>query len=210
MCRTGTSTSRFLPTKWTASPPAPATLTVSKKTADCAITGWSRAYDGQPHGASSACTGSDGTVLPGLNLGATFTNVPGGTPLWTFTGGSDYTDQSGDVDTVIEKAAVTIYRPILFRIYDGSPMPVAVTTDLARLNVALTHEESTTPPSAVDSYAVVATVSDANYQGSASCTLVISPVADLRLSKRDSKNPVKPGASLVLHADGGQRRSERR
>ena len=32
-----------------------------------------------------------------MNLGASFTDVPGGTATWTFTGGTNYTDQSGTV-----------------------------------------------------------------------------------------------------------------
>jgi hypothetical protein len=31
----------------------------------------------------------------GLNLGASFTNVPGGTASWTFSGGTNYNDQTG-------------------------------------------------------------------------------------------------------------------
>src|SRR4029434_4829830 len=59
------------------------------------------------HGASGACTGvaADPTAAgSSLNLGASFTDVPGGTANWSFTGGTNYTDQSGSVAIVINQA----------------------------------------------------------------------------------------------------------
>src|SRR5438874_4746484 len=41
-------------------------------------------------------------------MGAIFTNVPGGTANWTFTGGTNYTDQSSTAAIVINKAAATV------------------------------------------------------------------------------------------------------
>src|SRR6185503_3026249 len=55
----------------------------------------------------------------GLDLGATFTNVPGGTAHWTFTGGTNYNDQSGDVAIVINKATATIHVTGFSGTYDG-------------------------------------------------------------------------------------------
>ena len=39
-----------------------------------------------------------------LDLGLTFTDYPGGTAHWKFTGGTNYNDQSGDVAITINKA----------------------------------------------------------------------------------------------------------
>ncbi len=74
---------------------------------------------------------------------------------------------------------------------------MTVTTDPAGLIAAVTYNGSTTAPSAVGSYPVTATVSDANYQGSASGTLIITYAADLGLANTVSAGPVKPGASLT-------------
>lgn len=41
-----------------------------------------------------------------LNLGASFTNAPGGTAYWTFSGGQNYNDQSGSVAITINKATL--------------------------------------------------------------------------------------------------------
>ena len=56
------------------------------------------------------------THLAGLDLGASFTNVPGGTAHWTFadvTG--NYNDTAGDVAIVISKADADCRRQRLQR-----------------------------------------------------------------------------------------------
>jgi hypothetical protein len=80
---------------------------IDKADANCSISGYSGTYDAAAHGATGSCTGVDaGGAAAGssLNLGAAFTNVPGGTATWTFTGGTNYNDQSNSVAIVINKA----------------------------------------------------------------------------------------------------------
>src|SRR5580765_8125169 len=72
-------------------------------------------------------------------------------------------------------AAVSLSN--LNQTYTGNPVVPAVVTEPAALNVTLTYNGSPTPPTALGSYSVVATIQDAVYQGSFSGTLVISPVA---------------------------------
>lgn len=62
-------------------------------------------------------------------------------------------------------------------VYDGTPKSVTVTTNPVGLIVDITYNGSPTPPTDAGNYAVIATVSDPNYQGSASGTLVISPAS---------------------------------
>ena len=66
-------------------------------------------YDAEAHGASGSATGVGRRDLGGsLNLGARFTDVPGGTANWTFTGGTNYNDQSGTAAIVISQANATV------------------------------------------------------------------------------------------------------
>jgi len=58
--------------------------------------------------------------------------------------------------------------------YDGTAKAATATTTPAGLAVTFTYNGSATAPSAAGSYAVTATVNDANYQGSATGTLVIN------------------------------------
>ncbi|MEI7910733.1 MAG: MBG domain-containing protein, partial [Verrucomicrobiota bacterium] len=57
--------------------------------------------------------------------------------------------------------------------YDGSPKPITAVTSPVGLSVAVTYNASTTVPGAAGTYTIAATVSDPNYSGSASGTLVI-------------------------------------
>ena len=58
----------------------------------------------------------------GLDLGASFTNVPGGTANWTFTGGTNYNDQSGTAAIVINKADAIVTVNGYTGIYDAPRM----------------------------------------------------------------------------------------
>ncbi len=75
---------------------------ITKATATVTVSGYTGAYDGAAHGATGTATGVGGVNLSaGLNLGAKFTNVPGGTATWTFIGGANYKDKTGSVAIVI-------------------------------------------------------------------------------------------------------------
>ena len=61
------------------------------------------------HGATGSATGVNGEDLSSLlNLGATLTNVPGGTAHWTFAGNTNYAPASGDATVTITKATPII------------------------------------------------------------------------------------------------------
>ena len=84
-------------------------FSIGKATATINVTGYTGVYDGNSHGASGAATGVNAEDLSGLlNLGASFTNVPGGTAHWTFSGNGNYEAASGDVNISITKATPTI------------------------------------------------------------------------------------------------------
>jgi large repetitive protein len=67
---------------------------------------------------------------------------------------------------------------------DGSPKAVTVTTSPSGLSTSVTYNGSTTVPSSIGNYTVIATVTDPNYQGSATNTFVIRGVAATPLSNR--------------------------
>jgi len=74
---------------------------------------------------------------------------------------------------VIEKAPAAVTVESATYTADGAPKAVAVTTDPAGLSVEVTYNGSNAAPTQAGTYAVVATVVDANYQGTASGTLTI-------------------------------------
>lgn len=75
---------------------------------------------------------------------------------------------------VVEKAAASVALSSLSATYDGSPKPVSATTTPSGLAVTTTYNGSVTPPIHAGDYTVLATVSDANFTGSASGTLSIA------------------------------------
>jgi hypothetical protein len=106
------------------------TYTIAKANATINLAGWSGMYDGAAHGASGAAAGVGGVDLSrSLKLGASFTEVPGGTAHWSFTGGTNYNDASGGAQIVINKApsatGVTVAGGESF-IYDGNAHPATV------------------------------------------------------------------------------------
>jgi uncharacterized protein YjiK len=83
-------------------------ITLTKIDATCSVSGYSGVYDATPHGASGLCEGIGGEIAGTLDLGASYTDVPGGTAHWTFTGNSNYNNQSGDVLITITKVQITV------------------------------------------------------------------------------------------------------
>ena len=79
-----------------------------------------------------------------------------------------------NTEMVIAKAPATVTLSDLMQQYDGTSKPVTVTTDPTGLTVVVTYDGLTSAPSDLGSYAVVATVDDAFYEGTAEDTLVIS------------------------------------
>ena len=101
---------------------ATTTADITKLNASVSVSGFSGVYDAAAHGASGTVTGLGGVDLSaGLSLGATFTNVPGGTAHWTFSGGTNYNDQSGDVAITITPATATIVVNGYSGPYDAAP-----------------------------------------------------------------------------------------
>jgi hypothetical protein len=80
-------------------------ISITRAGASITVNGFTGAYDGQPHGATGTATGVNGENLSALlNLGASFTTVPGGTAHWTFGGNTDYASAAGDAAITINRA----------------------------------------------------------------------------------------------------------
>jgi len=103
----------------------------------------------------------------------------------------------------VNKAAATVTLSDLSQEYTGSGISATVTTVPPGLNVIVTYNGSETLPIALGTYAVVATVDDPHYAGSASDNLVIGdltpPVPDVDplpdLTDECSVTPVAPTAT---------------
>jgi hypothetical protein len=149
------------------------TLVIGKATATITLGDLAATFDGTPKAVSAT------TVPAGLNVALTYDgsatapSAAGSYPVVATINDGNYQGTVSDT-LVIGKAAATITLGDLAATFDGTPKAVSATTVPAGLNVALTYDGSATAPSAAGSYPVVATINDANYQGTASNTLVIT------------------------------------
>jgi len=65
----------------------------------------------------------------------------------------------------------------LAQTYNGTARSVTATTTPASLTVTRTYNSSVSPPTNAGNYTVIGTVSNVNFAGSATNTLIISPIS---------------------------------
>jgi hypothetical protein len=109
-----------------------------------------------------------------IDSGGLFSAVTAGGP-YSITASSG--SASGGASVSVSKATATVTLGNLAQTYDGSPKPESAITNPTGLAIAFTYGGSATVPADAGSYAVIGTIQDADYQGSASGTLVISKAA---------------------------------
>jgi alpha-tubulin suppressor-like RCC1 family protein len=129
--------------------------------------------------ASSTLSGGVASVGGSFAFTAPTTAPDAGTAsqavTFTPTDAVNYAAASGTASVLVNQATATVVLGGLTAVDDGTAKAASATTVPAGLTVGLTYDLSATAPSLPGTYAVVATVSDPNYVGSASGSLVISP-----------------------------------
>ena len=150
-----------------------ATLTVTKASATVTLGSLNQTYNGSAEAATATTTPSGLAVTFTYNGSAT---VPTAAGSYTVIGTINDANYQGSATNtlVISKASSSISLGSLNQTYNGSAEAATATTTPSGLAVTFTYNGSTTVPTAAGSYTVVGTINDANYQGSATNTLVIS------------------------------------
>ena len=151
-------------------------LAVIKATASVTLSDLNQTYDGTPKNAVAATAPYGLTVSLTYNgLASAPTNAGSYIVIGTV---NDANYQGSATNTlVIIQAAATVILGNLSQVYDGSGESVSATTLPAGLAVNFTYNGSADAPTNAGSYTVIGTVNDANYQGSATNTLVVSRAA---------------------------------
>jgi len=85
--------------------------------------------------------------------------------------------QPASMEQAVNKAPAQITLSGLEHIYDGKPKAAGSATEPEGLNVSLTYDDTETAPINAGSYQVIATVRDANYEGSATGAMAIAKAA---------------------------------
>src|SRR5207247_1177442 len=99
-----------------------ATITITQADETITVNGYSGVYDGNAHGATGSAKGVKGEALTSLlNLGGSFTTVPGGTATWSFAGNTNYKSAGGTAAITITQADATVTVTAYTGVYDGNP-----------------------------------------------------------------------------------------
>jgi hypothetical protein len=169
----GTFTVALAATNGSGTGHASLTLTINRATATVTLANLSHTFNGAVKSASAATNPAglavglsySGASLPPINAGSYGVIASVSDPNYT---------GSASGTLVIAQAPATVTLSGLSQSYDGTPKSITATTNPPGLSTAITYHGSPTAPTAVGSYAVVATVSNPNYTGSASGTLTIA------------------------------------
>ena len=156
------------------------TVTVDKKTASVTPNAASKIYDDIDPALGGTLIGfliaDDVTATYSRTIGETVVGSPYTISATLSPTGvlANYNITNNTANFTITSKPATVTLDNLNQVYDGTPKSVTVTTVPAGLPVEVTYAGSLTPPTAVNSYEVVATITDPNYSGTASGTLVIT------------------------------------
>ncbi len=152
---------------------------IAKADATVEVNGYTGVYDAAAHGASGTATGVGGVNLGGsLTLGDSFTNVSGGTANWTFSGGTNYLDESGSVAIDITKADATVAVNDYTGTYDASAHTASVTiTGVGGVELA-TDSISRTDAGQDSVTASTSATSDPNYNAASGTATIDIAKAD--------------------------------
>ena len=91
-----------------------------------------------------------------------------------FVNTAQYQAVGKDVNLVVNKAAATVVLGATYQPYNGAPRPVTVTTYPAGLTTTVVYAVTGTAPVNAGSYAVTATIVEANFKGTAVGTLTVA------------------------------------
>ena len=159
---------------------ATATLTITKAAASLVLSNLIQTYDGAPKSPTVTTTPAGlGGVSIMYNGSATAPTNAGSYAVVASLDNQNYQAANATGTLIINKAAAILTLGNLAQTYDGAPRAVSVTTGPAVLTgVSVTYNGSPTAPTNAGSYAVVASLSNANYDATNETgTLVINKAA---------------------------------
>jgi|GEM_PF-658852 len=148
-------------------------FTITRASAIVTLSGLARVYNGAPQAAVATTTPAALPVTLTYN-GSSTVPVNAGTYAVAATISDPSYAGSAEGTLTITKAAATVTLGGLTQSFDGTPKTVSATTVPTGLPLSFTYDGSASAPTNVGSYAVMADVSDSNYTGSASGTLIVT------------------------------------
>ncbi len=152
---------------------SPAALTVNPLPASITLSNLEQTYDGTAKAATVTTT--PGGIAVQLAYGDGVTPINAGTYTVTATlADPNYTGAPVTATLTIDRAPATVELSNLSWTYDGTAKVPTATTSPAGLSVGFTYSGNPASPVNAGSYDVLATITDPNYVGSGTGTLVIA------------------------------------
>ncbi len=148
-------------------------LVVARAPAQVVLSGLDAVYDGEPQPVEVE------TAPAGLAVELTYDGaaappvVPGAYTVAARVTDPNYAGEAAGT-LAVAKMAAQVQLAGLVHAFDGNPAVVQATTRPAGLELVITYDGESAPPAAAGQYAVVATVADELYAGSATGTLVVA------------------------------------
>ena len=168
---------------------ASGTLVIARASATVTLENLSQTYDGSAKSAAATTFPAGKAVSFSYDGSGTIpTNAGSYLVVANLSDGNYLGSAQGTL--IIGKASASVTLGNLNQSYDGSAKSASATTLPAGKSVIFKYDGSSSAPSSAGSYVVLATINDANYQGSASGTLVING------SLADSIAPLMTGFSI--------------
>jgi hypothetical protein len=152
-----------------------ASVTVTKAISTVTLSNLTQTYTGTQRFVTATTSPVGLSVSITYNGSSTAPTNAGSYPIVATITDANYTGSASGTLT-IGKATATVTLSNLSQSYDGTPKSATVATAPSGLSVSVTYNGSATAPTAQGDYAVVATINDTNYQGSASGTLSITAI----------------------------------
>jgi len=140
-------------------------LVIGKPPCTVTLGGLSRTYDGAAQTVTPTTSPAGANVTVTYAGSATAPTNAGTYPVVATITDANYQENAATGDLVIAKATATVTLESLSQVYDGSAKSATATTSPAGKTVSFNHTPAN--PINAGSYAVIATVTDANYQGNA-------------------------------------------
>jgi hypothetical protein len=164
------------------------TLVISQGAGTVTLGNLSQTYDGTAKSATATPTPSGLTVNVNITYSnsvyALSANAPTNAGSYTVIGTINNTNWLGSTNgtLVISQGAGAVTLSNLTQTYDGTAKSASATTTPSGLTVSITYNGLASAPTNAGSYTVIGTINDANYQGSATNTLVISSASRPQMS----------------------------
>ncbi|MGO8836470.1 MAG: MBG domain-containing protein [Limisphaerales bacterium] len=155
---------------------ASGTLVIAPASASVTLGSLSQTYSGSAEAATATTTPSGLAVTFTYNGSTTVPTSAGSYAVVGTINNPNYTGSASGT-LVIAPASASVTLGSLSQTYSGSAEAATATTTPSGLAVTFTYNGSTTVPVSAGSYAVVGTINDPNYTGSATGTLVIAPAS---------------------------------